>query len=64
MNKHIKPQLVGGIGEKKSNNGRQYYQQDRIYDSNAIAMASPAQLQGGSYYYAVEEVAKTVEVNE
>lgn len=26
------PKVIGGIGEKKSNNGTQYYQQDRIYD--------------------------------
>ncbi len=29
----IKPTLLGGIGEKKSNNGTQYYQQNRIYDN-------------------------------
>ena len=29
-----KPQVLGGIGEKKSNSGTQWYQQDRIYDSN------------------------------
>lgn len=28
-----KPQVIGGIGEKKSNNGKQWYQQDRIYDN-------------------------------
>lgn len=32
------PKLLGGIGEKLSNNGTQYYLQDRIYDSNEIAM--------------------------
>ena len=26
-------ELFGGIGEKKSNNGTQYYQQNRIYDN-------------------------------
>jgi len=37
----VKPQVVGGIGEKKSNGGRQYYQQDRIYDDNvAISLAT------------------------
>ena len=30
--------VVGGIGEKKSNNNTQYYQQDRIYD-NEISIA-------------------------
>ena len=28
----VKPQVLGGIGEKKSNGGTQWYQQDRIYD--------------------------------
>ena len=32
------PRVVGGIGEKKSNGGRQYYQQDRIYD-NKVALS-------------------------
>lgn len=27
-----KPKVIGGIGEKKSNKGTQWYQQDRIYD--------------------------------
>ncbi len=49
----IKPKLVGGIGDKKSNGGTQYYQQDRIYDSESIAMAHPANLPGGSYKYLV-----------
>lgn len=31
--------LWGGIGEKKSNKGTQYYLQDRIYDSNGICPA-------------------------
>lgn len=29
-----KPKVLAGIGEKKSNNGTQWYQQDRIYDNN------------------------------
>lgn len=29
----------GGIGEKKSNGGTQWYFQDRIYDSNGISPA-------------------------
>ena len=33
MNKE-KPRVITGIGEKKSNNGTQWYQQDRIYDNN------------------------------
>ena len=53
VNDEIKPKLVGGIGDKKSNGGTQYYQQDRIYDSESIAMAHPANLPGGSYKYQV-----------
>lgn len=34
-----KPRVIGGIGDKKSNNGTQWYQQDRIYD-NEIAIAT------------------------
>lgn len=51
----LMPKLVGGIGDKKSNGGTQYYQQDRVYDGNAIAMAHPAQIPDGSYKYTVEE---------
>jgi site-specific DNA-cytosine methylase len=32
------PKVIGGIGEKKSNGGKQWYQQDRIYD-NEIAIS-------------------------
>lgn len=35
---NIKPRVIGGIGEKKSNGGSQWYQQDRIYD-NEIAIS-------------------------
>jgi len=38
-----------------SNNGTQYYQQDRVYDADAIAMAHPSQLPGGSYYYMIKK---------
>ena len=40
-------QVVGGIGEKKSNGGTQFYQQDRVYDGD-IALAQPADLPVGS----------------
>lgn len=60
MNKHIKPVLIGGIGEE--NYGKQYRQGNRIYDSNYIAMAclaSPIGNAGGySYLYLVEEEMK------
>lgn len=32
--KGIAPKVIGGIGEKKSNNGTQWFLQDRIYDNN------------------------------
>ena len=48
---------VGGIGEKKSNGGTQYFQQDQVYKGD-IALAEPAQLPGGSYNYIVEEAKK------
>lgn len=50
-----KPKLVGGIGEMKSNGGTQYYQQDRIYDGNGIAMCHPANLPSGSYMYQLSD---------
>lgn len=31
--------LWGGIGEKKSNGGRQWYRNYRIYDSNGLSPA-------------------------
>ena len=30
----LEPKVIAGIGEKKSNGGTQWYQQDRIYDDN------------------------------
>ena len=36
------PQVLGGVGEKKSNNGRQYYQQDRIYDDGCAISVTTA----------------------
>ena len=36
---------MGGLGKKQSNGGTQYYMQDRIYDSNAIAVAIPTSFQ-------------------
>ena len=49
----IMPKLIGGICGKNSNGGTQWYQQNRIYDSESIAMAHPANLPGGSYKYLV-----------
>lgn len=35
--------LLGGVGEMKSNGGTQYYEQDRVYDSEAVATSIPAE---------------------
>ena len=38
------PKVIGGIGEKKSNGGTQWYQQDRIYDNNiGLSISTTAQ---------------------
>lgn len=47
------PEVVAGIGEKKSNNGTQYYMQDRIYQGDA-AVTIPAD-KGYQPYYAVAQ---------
>lgn len=49
------PVVIGGLGEKKSNGGTQYFQQDRVYTSDGVAMCHPAAIPGGSYRYLVEE---------
>lgn len=36
------PCVVGGIGEKKSNGGSQWYQQDRVYDNNMAISVTTA----------------------
>ena len=45
------PKVVGGIGEKKSNGGRQWYQQDRVYDDGCAISVTTA----FNPYYAVSE---------
>ena len=45
------PKVVGGVGEKKSNGGRQYYQQDRIYDDGIAISVTTA----FNPYYATKE---------
>lgn len=56
----INPELVGGIGEK--NFGKQYRQGNRVYNSEAVAMALNAQPVGNtggySYLYAVADKIK------
>ena len=38
------PCVIGGVGEKKSNGGTQWYQQDRIYDNNiGLSLSTTAQ---------------------
>lgn len=44
------PRLVGGVGEMKSNNGTQYYQQDKIYDSSAVSLCLSANEQFNPNY--------------
>lgn len=39
---NTEPKVVAGIGEKKSNGGTQWYQQDRIYDDNVAITVTPA----------------------
>ena len=50
----IKTKVVGGIGEKKSNNNTQWYQHDRIYEGNvAITITTEC-----NPYYAINDVVK------
>ena len=49
---NIKPKVLGGIGEKRSNKNTQWYMQDRVYD-NKIAISvttsfNPYYLEGES----------------
>lgn len=39
MNEDYFPILVGGLGEKVSNGGTQYYNQDRVYSSESVSVA-------------------------
>lgn len=47
----VVPECIGGVGEKKSNGGRQYYQQDRIYDDGVAISVTTA----FNPYYATEK---------
>lgn len=51
MKNNEQPKVISGIGEKKSNGGTQWYQQDRIYDSDiAISVTTsfnPYYMMGG-----------------
>lgn len=46
------PNLIGGVGEKKSNGGTQHYQQDRIYDDT---LATCVATQRNPYYAVPKE---------
>lgn len=37
--KILEVEVIGGMGEQKSNNGTQYYQQDRVYNKDKICPA-------------------------
>lgn len=51
----INIKCVGCLGEKKSNNGTQYYQQERVYQIGEYSLCLPANLPGGSYNYITDE---------
>lgn len=55
------PVLVGGYGEKKSNGGTQWYQQDRVYSADSVAMAHCANITGGSYNYYIGDDLKIID---
>lgn len=56
VNAEINPKLIGGFGEKKSNGGSQWYQQDRVYDSESVAMCHCANIPSGSYNYQLSDL--------
>lgn len=45
-----KPILVGGIGEMNSNNNSQYYQQNRVYSEEGVALCQSANKQFNPWY--------------
>ena len=47
------PVCIGGFGEKKSNGGSQFYQQDRIYSSDTVSPSLTHNLPGGSNRVAI-----------
>lgn len=57
-------ECIGGFGEKKSNSGTQWYQQDRVYSMGDVALAEPSQLPGGSYNYLEIKKANVVAIDE
>lgn len=55
----IDSKCLGGFGDKKSNGGTQWYQQDRVYSMGDVSLALPSQLPYGSYNYLEEKKLKT-----
>ena len=47
----VEPKVIAGIGEKKSNGGTQWYQQNRIYDDNLAVCVTAAT----NPYYAIHK---------
>lgn len=45
--------VLGGFGEKKSNSGTQWYQQDRIHRRCGLATSLNSQLPGGGQMYGI-----------
>ena len=52
--------LLGGVGEKKSNGGTQYYEQDRIYSADHLAISL---VTNTNPYYATRERERVVWTN-
>lgn len=48
----IQPVMLGELGEKVSNGGTQYYNQDRVYDSRSVSVTISTVLQP---WYLVKE---------
>lgn len=46
--------VIAGLGEKKSNGGPQFYQQDRVYDGEGTATSLNSQLPGGGQMYGIK----------
>ena len=49
MANKIMPEVIGGIGEMKSNNNTQWHQQHRVYDSEKIALCVDGSGVGTNY---------------
>ena len=60
MSDKDKPRVWGGFGEKKSNSGRQWYIQDRVYDSDYVC---PSLTAFKSDYWIVIRIEKDVNDN-